>query len=112
MNAAITRVSSGAITYAIKDTTINGTEIKANDFMAIMEKEILISTPERIDALKYLLSSMVNENSEIITFIVGEGVDENEKEFILTFIENDELKIEVEVIEGGQPVYSYLIGVE
>ena len=79
--------------------------------MAIMEKEILISTPQRIDALKYLLSSMVNENSEIITFIVGEGVEESEKEFILTFI-NDELKIEVEVIEGGQPVYSYLIGVE
>ncbi len=111
MNSAIARVSSGAITYAIKDTTINGTEIKANDFMAIMEKEILISTPERIDALKYLLTSMVNENSEIITFIVGDGVDESEKEFILTFIK-DELRIEVEVIEGGQPVYSYLIGVE
>jgi uncharacterized protein len=111
MNDAIARVTSGAVTHAIRDTTINGTEIKANDFMAIMEKEILISTPERADALKFLLSSMVNENSEIITFIVGEGVDESEKEFILTFIEN-ELKIEVEVIEGGQPVYSYLIGVE
>lgn len=111
MNNAIARVTSGAITYAIKDTTINGTEIKANDFMAIMEKEILISTPKRIDAVKHLLSAMVNENSEIITFIVGDGVEEMEKESLLAFIK-DELSVEVEIIDGGQPVYSYLIGVE
>lgn len=111
MNEAITRVQSGSITYAIKDTMINGTEIKANDYMAIQEKEIILSTPLRLDAIKHLLSSMKQEESEIITLVVGEGVDESEKNEVIDFIQSD-LRIEVEVIEGGQPVYSYIIGVE
>lgn len=111
MNEAITRVQSGSITYAIKDTMINGTEIKANDYMAIQEKEIILSTPLRLDAIKHLLSNMKQEESEIITLVVGEGVDEAEKDEVIDFIQSD-LKIEVEVIEGGQPVYSYIIGVE
>lgn len=111
MNDAVSRVSSGAITYAIKDTTISGTEIKANDYMAIKDKEILLSTPQRLDALKHLLQDMVQESCEIITLIVGEGVDEAEKTTVLDFIQS-QLNIEVEMIDGGQPVYSYLIGVE
>jgi uncharacterized protein len=111
MNEAITRVHSGSITYAIKDTVINGTEIKANDYMAIKDKDILLSTPERIDAVKHLLENMVNESSEIITLIVGEGVEDTERDEVMSFIQS-QLNIEVELIEGGQPVYSYLIGVE
>jgi len=111
MNEAISRVHSGSITYAIKDTVINGTEIKANDYMAIKDKDILLSTPQRIDAVKHLLENMVNESSEIITLIVGEGVDDPERDEVMSFIQS-QLSIEVELIEGGQPVYSYLIGVE
>jgi uncharacterized protein len=111
MNEAIARVSSGSITYAIKDTMINGTEIKANDYMAIKDKDILLSTPLRLDAVKHLLENMVSESNEIVTLIVGEGVDETERDEVVSFIQS-KLNIEVELIEGGQPVYSYLIGVE
>jgi DAK2 domain fusion protein YloV len=111
MNEAIARVTSGSITYAIKDTTINGTEIKANDYMAIKDKDILLSTPQRVDAVKHLLENMVSEANEIVTLIVGEGVDEAERDEVIGFIQA-QLNIEVELIEGGQPVYSYLIGVE
>lgn len=111
MREAISRVASGAITYAIKDTTINNTEIKANDYMAIKDKEIIFAAPDRLDVFKHLAQSMIQPSNEIVSLIVGDGVDEKESATALAFIQN-EFDIEVELIKGGQPVYSYLIGVE
>lgn len=111
MREAIARVASGAITYAIKDTTINNTDIKANDYMAIKDKEIIYAASDRLDVFKHLVQSMIQPSHEIVSLIVGEGVDQTESAAAFTFI-RDHFKIEVELIEGGQPVYSYIIGVE
>lgn len=111
MSDAISLVKTGQITYAIKDTTFDGMEIKAQDYMGIMEKDIIVSTPDKMEATKTLLNKMVDEDSEIITLIYGEDVNEEEVSILTAYIEN-EFEAELEVTKGDQPVYSFIIGVE
>lgn len=111
MMDAVSLVKTGQVTYAIKDTTFDGMEIKASDYMGIKEKEIIISTPDKMEATKKLVDSLVDEDSEIVTLIYGEGVDETEAETIKAYIE-DTYNVEVELNNGEQPVYSFIIGVE
>ncbi len=111
MNAAIKRVKSGSITFAIKDTTINNTQIKANEFMGIFEKEIVISTQDKQVAIKALLDRLISDDDEIITVVAGEDATQEEIDMIYQYIE-DNFRVEVEVIEGKQPIYSFIFGVE
>ena len=98
-------------TFAIKDTNIDGVEIKANDYMALVEKDIVACKPNKLDALKVCLEKLVDEDSELITLLVGEDVVDEEVEEIESYIE-DNFDAEVDIIEGKQPVYSFIIGVE
>ncbi|MEE3487456.1 MAG: DAK2 domain-containing protein [Bulleidia sp.] len=111
MLEAIDHVRSGSVTYAIKDTSVDGRPIHAGDFMGICEKEIRLTDPDKVEAACGLIRSMVDEDSEIITLISGEDAKEEETERIQAFIENN-FDVDVDVEKGGQPVYSYLIGVE
>lgn len=111
MNDAITLVKTGQVTYAIKDTTFEGMEIKAGDYMGIKEKDIIISTKDKLEATKKLLDALVDADSEIVTLIYGEGVDEAQAQEIAQYID-DTYGVEVEVNNGQQPVYSFIIGVE
>jgi DAK2 domain fusion protein YloV len=111
MNDAIKRVKSGSITFAIKDTTINNTEIKANEFMGIYEKEIVISSTEKEVAIKALLDRLISDEDEIITVVAGEDATEAEIDMITQYIESN-FRVEVELIEGNQPIYSFIFGVE
>ena len=111
MTDAISLVKTGQLTYAIKDTTFDGMEIKASDYMGIKEKEIVVSTPDKMEAAKKLIDSLVDEDSEIVTLIYGEGVDEAEAKEVKAYIE-DTYHVEVEMNNGEQPVYSFIIGVE
>ncbi len=111
MNDAISLVKTGQVTYAIKDTTFEGLVITAGDYMGIKEKDIVISTPDKLIATKTLLDDMVDDESEIITLIYGEDVTDEEVRQIEAYI-NETFDIEVEVNKGDQPVYSFIIGVE
>lgn len=111
MKEALNNVTTGQVTYAIKDTTFEGMEIKAGDYMGIMEKDIVVSTSDMSVATKRLIDLIVKEDSEIVTLIYGEGVDEAQANEIAAYIE-DKHDIEVEMNCGNQPVYSYIIGVE
>lgn len=111
MNDAIGNVKTGQVTFAIKDTNIDGVEIKANDYMAICEKDIVACKDTKLKALKVTLDHLVDEESELITLIVGEDVVDEEVEEIESYIE-DNFDAEVEIINGKQPVYSFIIGVE
>ncbi len=110
MFEAISNVQSGQITYAIKDTQFEGLEIKANDYMGIFEKEIIVSTTDKLVSTKQLVDKMVTSDSEIVTLIAGEDASDEETAIIQQYIE--EKGVEVEVIIGEQPVYSFIIGVE
>ncbi len=111
MENALSTVTTGQVTYAIKDTTFEGMEIKAGDYMGIKEKDIVVSTQDIMEATKRLIDALVNEDSEIVTLIYGEGVTEAQANEIVAYIE-ERYDIEVEMNFGNQPVYSYIIGVE
>ncbi len=78
MSDAITTVKTGQVTYAIKDTTFEGMEIKAGQFMGIMEKDIIVSVEDKVEAACKLADAMLDEDSEIVTLIYGEGTTEEE----------------------------------
>jgi DAK2 domain fusion protein YloV len=112
MMSIVTNMRSGEITYAVRDTEINGVVIKNNDFIGITRGEILVSTPSRLDTAKALLEDMIDENREIITIFYGLQSDEDELELIVAHAKKLNPDIEVDLIEGKQDIYSYIIAVE
>ena len=111
MSDAIALVKTGQVTYAIKDTTFEGMEICEGDYMGILEKDIIVSNPDKLDTTRHLIDAMVDEESEIVTLIYGEDITEEEAQGIASYIE-DKYDVEVEVNSGNQPVYSFILGVE
>lgn len=111
MNDAISMVKTGQVTYAIKDTTFEGLDIKAGDYMGLKEKDIVVSLPNKMEVTRQLLDMMIDGESEIVTLVYGEDVNEEEANEIASYIE-DKYDVEVELNNGMQPVYSFIIGVE
>lgn len=111
MNEAIKNVKTGQVTFAIKDTNIDGVDIHANDYMALVEKKIVACIPDKIEACKLAIEQLIGEDDEIVTLIAGEDVSQTELEDLTAYIE-DHYEVEVEAHEGKQPVYSFIIGVE
>ena len=111
MQEAIDHVKSGEITYAIKDTTFEGMEIKKGQYMAISGKEIVASVEDMMEATKRLLESMLDDDSELVTLIYGQDATEEQAEEIAAYVEEIS-DAEVEIESGQQPVYSFIIGVE
>lgn len=112
MMEAVEHVKTGQVTFAIKDTTFEGLEIKENEFMGIKEKDIVVSLPDKTAATRFLISQLIDEESELVTLFAGEDVSEEENDEITSYIEENYPDVEVELIDGGQPVYSYIISVE
>ena len=114
MNESLSSVKSGQVTFAIKDTEINGIKVKKDEFMAILNsKEILSSHKNKFDALKVLLKNMVDEDSSVITILLGQDVaSEKDKEKVEKYIEKEFKDCDADVRIGDQPVYSFIVGVE
>lgn len=111
MNEAIAHVKSGEVTYAIKDTTYEGQEIKKGEYMGISGKKIAASVPDCMEASKTLVSSMLDEDSELVTLIYGVDATEEQAQELADYIEENS-DAEVEIHNGQQPVYPFIIGVE
>lgn len=113
MEEAIATVKSGSITFAIKDSEINGQIIKKDDYMAIKESKDIISThKDKFEALLSLLTSLVDENAAIITILYGKDVESKEMDNYLEVLNEKFPNIDIDCRDGGQPVYSFLVGVE
>jgi DAK2 domain fusion protein YloV len=108
----VSNMRSGEITYAVRDTELNGVQIKNGDFIGITRGEILVSTPSRLETAKAILEDMIDENREIITIFYGLQSDEDELELIVAHAKKLNPDIEVDLIEGKQDIYSYIIAVE
>lgn len=108
---AISGIKTGQVTFAIKDTNINGIEIKENHFMGLNGKNIVTCKEDKVDATITLLETMIDEDSEIVTLIAGEDAKEDETKKIVDYL-SEKYPVEVDVKLGMQPVYSYIIGVE
>lgn len=111
MTEALSNVKTGQVTFAIKDTNIDGLDIRANEYMSLQEKKITACMPNKLDALKETVSGLADEDSEVITLICGEDITEEEKEEAKNYIENN-YDAELEVVDGKQPVYSFIVGIE
>lgn len=112
MANASTNVKSGQITFAVRDTTIDGIEIHKDDFMAINEGSIIQATPSLKVASELLLSDMIDEESEIVTVLYGEDIQKETADELVHFIEEKYPDVEVEVHNGKQPLYPYIFSVE
>ena len=112
MSEVITSVKSGEVTYAVRDTEINGVKINSGDFMSLSGKTIYSSTKERIDAIKSLIDGLVDKDAEIVTLFYGADVTEDEVSEVTDYINEKDDEIEIEVIEGKQDIYSYIVSVE
>lgn len=112
MNEAITSVKSGQITYAVRDTSIDGVEIAKGDFMGISEGKIITSKTNKLEVTKELLEKMMDEDSEIVTIIYGEDSSEDEAQELADFIEEKFPDAEAEIHDGKQPIYSFILSVE
>lgn len=111
MQAAVDHIKSGEVTYAIKDTTYEGQDIKKGEYMGICGKVIAASMPDCMEASKALVDSMLDDESELVTLIYGEDATVDQAQELADYIEENS-DAEVEVHDGKQPVYSFIIGVE
>ena len=112
MSASLGDVVSGSVTTAVRDTTIDGLEIHENDNLGMVDGKIVVSNPDMMETLEETFAHMLDEDSEIVTIYVGEdGSEELANELAQVLAEKYE-DVEVEIHQGGQPVYPYLFSVE
>lgn len=112
MKDAISSVATGQVTFAIKDTTIEGIEVKKDFYMALNGKNILCSVENKYDALNQLLEKMIDEISSVVTLIYGEDIKEEDANELEEQLQEKYPDIDFEFINGQQPVYSFIVGVE
>ncbi|MFC0271254.1 DAK2 domain-containing protein [Metabacillus herbersteinensis] len=112
MKAALNSVKTGQITYAVRDTNIDGLDIAKDDFMGIADGKIVTTDQHQLEAAKKLLTEILTEDDEILTIIQGEDSNDEEVQSIVAFVEENFSDIEIEVHEGKQPLYSYIFSVE
>ncbi len=112
MTASLSDVVSGSVTLAVRDTSIDGLEIHKDDNLGMVDGKIVVSNPDMTATLKETFAKMIDEDSEIITIYVGEDGSQELAEEISEYLESTYEDVEVEIHDGKQPVYPYLMSVE
>ena len=108
----ITRVKTGEVTYAVRDTQIDDKEIKQGDYMGIGDAGILAVGPQMNDVIYSMVDEMIDEDSELISVYYGEEITEEAAQEICDTISEKYSSCDVELQYGGQPIYYYIISVE
>ncbi|WP_251665821.1 fatty acid kinase catalytic subunit FakA [Staphylococcus aureus] len=112
MADSVNNVKSGSLTYAVRDTKIDGVEIKKDAFMGLIEDKIVSSQSDQLTTVTELLIEMLAEDSEILTVIIGQDAEQAVTDNMINWIKEQYPDVEVEVHEGGQPIYQYFFSVE
>jgi len=112
MVEAISTVKTGQVTYAVRDTEIDGFEIRENDYMGIGDKSILAVGTDMNTVTIEMLDAMIDEDSEMISIYYGSESSEDDAAVIAEAIEEKYPDVDVEINDGGQPIYYYVISVE
>ena len=105
-------IKSGQVTYAVRDTNMDGKDIKQGDFMGLTDKTIVSVGSDLQGTAKELIESLLDEDSELVSLYYGSDATKEQAEQLAEDIESTHEDVEVEVLHGGQPVYSYFISVE
>lgn len=112
MKEVISHIASGEITYAIKDTSVDGVDVKKDDYMAIVNKKIICCESKSEKALKKMLKSMIKEDSYLATIFIGESVSQKLEDELKEELPNDYPNVEFDIQKGNQPVYDFIVGIE
>ncbi|MAT62570.1 MAG: hypothetical protein CL881_02090 [Dehalococcoidia bacterium] len=105
-------VESGEITTAVRESTSEIGEIKKGDFLGLQKGKVTVIAETIVEAAKNLLNEMIDDEHEIVTLVAGEDSNEKETDQIVAWVNTEHEELEVEVHEGGQPLYHYYIGIE
>lgn len=112
MKNAIKTVKTLEITYAVRDTKLDGIEIKKSDYIGIIDDKIVCSKNNIKETLQYIINNSVDEDSEIITIYLGKDSTEENTLFLKDLISKYYPDVEIEQVQSQQPVYPYIISVE
>ncbi|MFV8771335.1 DAK2 domain-containing protein [Aerococcus urinaeequi] len=112
MVAEMANVTSGQVTVAVRDTTVDGLEIHKDHFMGIIDGKIVSEDADLVKETINMVNAMIDEDKELVTLIFGEKTDQVTAELIAEAVESANEDIEVEIVDGGQPVYHFLASVE
>lgn len=112
MKSSLDNIRSGSVTYAIKDTDIEGVHITKGFYMAMKEKNIVSCVKDKIEALYDLIDSLIGKDDSMLTIIVGEDVSKEEETKLMQALPDKYSEVDVDIKRGNQPVYSFLVGVE
>lgn len=112
MTEGLNEVKSGQVTYAVRDTIIDGKEIKAGDIMGLSDKTIENVGTDVVDTTITLIQNMLNEDSELVTIYYGEEGKEEDAKRIAEAVQEIDDELEIEIHYGGQPIYYYFVSVE
>ena len=112
MNKVVSKVTTGLLTYAVRDTEIDGVKIKKDDFIGICNGKIVTCRHHRINALKDLIKASDADEKDMLTIILGQDYSQKELNEFTKFVEKTYEDLDVEVIDGKQEVYSYILVLE
>lgn len=112
MLESLSTVKSGQLTYAVRDTSIDGKEIKKDNYLGLGDKGLAAVGTDMDDTALAMLAEFVDEESELISVYYGEDIDESKAEELVKKIEEKFDGVDVELQYGGQPVYYYIVSVE
>jgi len=112
MMSEMERVKTGQVTYAVRDTVLNDKTIKEGDMMGIGDKGILSVCKDVPTATLELIDELVDEDSELISIYYGEDISEEDAESLVEAVEEKYPDVDVELQNGGQPIYYYVLSVE
>ena len=112
MSEGMSNVKSGEVTYAVRDTSIDGHEIHCNDIMGLGDTGLLAVSHDVKSTVMQMLGAMVDDESELISIYYGSDVNENDADAMVEAVSAEYPDLDVELQRGGQPIYYYIISVE
>lgn len=112
MSGELDTVVSGEVTRAIRDTTINEVEIRKDDYLGIIDGDIALDNADLVSATVAMVDKMLDEDSEIVTIMFGRDANKKEADSVVKKLQEEHDDLELEVHDGGQPVYYFLVSVE
>ena len=112
MKSALKQVKSGEVTFSIRNSKINGIDVKKDDYIGIFEKNIVVDLPNKVEVFKKLIDKMIDDDSSMVTVLVGQDVEEGDVKKAKEYLAKKYPDVDSDFRDGGQPVYSFLVGVE
>ncbi|AJY77878.1 DAK2 domain-containing protein [Paenibacillus beijingensis] len=112
MSGAAEQVTAGSVTRAVRDTEIDGVQVKEGDYIGILEKSIVVSVPELQSCCQALIDRMMESGGDLLTVLTGEGAAQADTDALAQWVASAHPDVELEVQDGGQPLYPYLLALE